>query len=167
MSTDSANEWGDSLDAPDPARRIEALLALGRYPSLTSVIINKICTCLKDESSEVRRIAAAVLCECGTPNEETVGALTAALGDVDPIVRRRAAMALGFLGSGAVMAIPALCSALRDEDGSVIRQAIATLGELGPLARKAAAEIHSLANGSDCRTRALAAVALRKIEING
>jgi HEAT repeat protein len=79
----------------------------------------------------LREEAAAALGRIGTPVEDIVPVLVAALKDDNAMVRQRAAESLGWIGPPARAAVPALVAALKDEKPEVAGMACLAVARLG------------------------------------
>jgi hypothetical protein len=96
-------------------------------------------------------------------SDETVAALTAALGSQDDRVRRHAAMALGGKGPDAKAATAALEKMLRRADAADRLEAAIALGRIGPDAKVAAPSLEALPKDENVAVRAAAAQALASV----
>jgi HEAT repeat protein len=155
--------WLQCLCVADPNQRLHAAMVLGLMGDAAQPAVPALVEALRDRSAQVRRMVTAALNEIGPAARTAVPALVTALRDRCDTVRCRAAMELAGLGPGARAAVPALSAALKDVDAVVCRWAAFALGEVGPKAASAAPALLDLLRGDCPITRAIAAVALRKL----
>jgi HEAT repeat protein len=109
----------EDLNESKPAKRIAALLALGRAGEQARAVLPALIEALKDEDPEVRIQAQAALDKIGPPTSEDLPVLSLALQDEAPEVRAFAAGAVAQLGLEARDELPTLTELADDEDALV------------------------------------------------
>ncbi len=112
------------LTHPDPSRRKDAAIALGRIDD--DSVIPALAQALRDPVKEVRAAAAGALASRGPP---AIDALIGSLTDGNWVVRYRAAEALGFIRDE--RSVSALIQVLGDSRDHVRYMAAKGLGRLG------------------------------------
>lgn len=115
------------LHDPDETIRLGAARALGKVEGGEGSR-TLLSAALRDRSDTVRRYAAKVLAERGSP--EVLPELTGALSDEDASVRQNAARVLAGVGDRS--SLPALLRALADPVPSVRARASHALGKIAP-----------------------------------
>ena len=124
-----------------------------------------LCDMLKDRDIARRLGAANALVQERLRASSVVPCLMGLLDDPDEGARGKAAEILSYYGIEAKEAAPALAAALKDNAPSVPRWAAVALGEIGADARAAVEDLLEIrTHATEARTRAMAAVALRKID---
>lgn len=109
--------------------RLSAIRSIGYFGSDGATAVPELTVALSDQSSEVRRAAAAALGLIKSAS--AVAALAKALSDPDPEVRCLSALALEAIGPKAAPAIPQLSQALSDSVNYVRIPAVDALGAMG------------------------------------
>jgi HEAT repeat protein len=128
MGPDALPPLRDALGDDDPVVRREATRSIGKLKERAPLPADEVVTLLvgrmADDDEGVRAVAATYLGIIHERPEESVPALTTALGDQDPEVRRASAAALGsFDPAAAAPAVPALRRASTDRNEDVAREA--------------------------------------------
>ncbi len=116
-----------ALASDDPAVRREALRSIGklraRAPLDTEEVLRPLLAGMRDETEQVRTVAATYLGIIHEKPDTVVPALVAGLDDPALDVRRASATALGSFGEAARPAEPALRIAAADRDEDLAREA--------------------------------------------
>lgn len=167
---DPAVDWLlSALDAPDPAVRADAAKVLsGMFPPPTRTI-SRLLAAMKDESVEVRRLAADAVAVYALSSQEplpenSIAVLLPFLKDTDVKMRYAAISIMGSFASGNSEAFAALTAALEDPDAENRICAAGQLKKLGASAREALpALLKSLKSETRC-VRAWSALAIITIE---
>ena len=121
----------DALGHDDPQVRARVVDALGDAGRAADGAVKALGLCLRDDSSDVRSLAADALGITGQGTAITRGMaardLIIAMDDEEAIVRRNAALSLARLGPAAAGAVEALECALDEEDHYVRGYAVQAL----------------------------------------
>ncbi len=154
----------EALRDPDPFVKRDAAQSLNLFePVPVRAALGDLLDLCRDQNSEVRRAAVAVLVRIVGP-EDAKGAsapLQAPLADKDEEIRRNAALALANIGGKeAALAVPVLVDALHRGEIELRRQAAVGLRNIGPAAAKAVPDLIRTLRESDPELRTNAAFAL-------
>jgi HEAT repeat protein len=90
----STDHWIEQLKSPEPQARLKAIRALQERKDDAARVVPALIGALKDDSTDVRRIAAGTLGTYGEEAKSATHALTQALHDREPSVRKVAAQSL-------------------------------------------------------------------------
>ena len=131
-------EWLAQLKDADPAKRRQAVVALGSAgPDLTKAMIQQVGAASRiprRRSATRRRSRWAISVR---RRRRRLTEIRAAVKDPSPLVRRAAVFALGNLGTAAKDAVPELIAALGDDNETVRHAAGYALGSVGEEAKAA------------------------------
>src|SRR4051794_15903594 len=87
-------EWSAQLGDADPAHRMDAAAALGRFGRRARPAVPRLMEALRDPHAGVRKMAALALGDLGVDGAAATPMLIETLGDDDDGVRRRVSVAL-------------------------------------------------------------------------
>ncbi|MCI0639650.1 MAG: HEAT repeat domain-containing protein [Gemmataceae bacterium] len=149
-------------DADVFVKRDAATSLMQFSPDKARVALPELLNLCKENSSDVRRAALAVLVKVVNAEDAAAAeSLRQALTDQDLEVRRNAALALSNIGGkGAAAAVPILLDALRKGDVELRRQAAAGIRNIGEYADSAVPDLVKVLRDSDEELRRFVALAL-------
>ena len=139
-------------------RALDAVLALGRFGSVSQGAAPALVQALQDNNHLVRGASAMALHQVGADPKVAVPALIGALGDKVVLVRVSAIEALAEIGKGDQEVVPALAEMLKADNDAVRYAATRALGTLGSEARSATPSLLAALKDKEGAVRASAAV---------
>lgn len=162
---DDISHWVNDLNAPEPARRVEAAEHLARLGEGARGAAVPLARAAGDESESVREWAVAALEGLGPPAGQDLTALRQLmLGAGHADVAYWAVTLVGRLGPDGSPAVPELIELLERADSVVVRQRAAqSLGRIGAAAAEARQALQKASGSGDPRLERLAAAALAQI----
>jgi HEAT repeat protein len=164
--------WAYQLRSDDPAKRHEAVVALGQMGADARDAVPSLAAALRDSDDKVRLNVALTLYKIGPDAVPAVPQLGNALLDDHPQVRMNSALALTRMGAAAEPALPQILVAYQNPENvpharpfnhSVKQQLARLLGRIGPPSREAVPALIASLTETDSGIRANAAFALGRI----